>query len=114
VYLSTWRGDSANDPTFPGTSAFAGLDGLVQPFGDIYNFRPMVVTGDRVWFVAGPHDRDVAGLCGMRTADAVVDRCADIPVGLEGIHDPVAFEPVTGTLWAIAADQPRLYRLRAS
>jgi len=114
VYLGAWRlPHSANDQNGPGTSAFASLDGQVQPFGDIYNFRPMVVTGDRVWFVAGPHDGDISGLCGMRTVDGVVDRCADIPVGLEGIHDPVAFDPATGTLWATAWDQPKLYEVNA-
>jgi hypothetical protein len=113
VYLSAWRGDSANDQNGPATSAFGSLDGQVQPFGDIYNFRPMVVTGDRVWFVAGPHDGDISGLCGMRTVDGVVDRCADIPVGLEGVHDPVAFDPTTGTLWATAWDQPKLYEVDA-
>jgi hypothetical protein len=113
VYLGAWRGADANDQNGPGTSAFASLDGTVQPFGDIYNFRPMVVAGDRVWFVGGPHDGDVSGLCGMRTADGVVDRCADIPVGLESVHDPVAFDPVSGTLWATAYDAPTLYKVDA-
>jgi hypothetical protein len=43
----------------------------------------------------------------------VVDSCADISVGLEGVHDPVVFEPVTGTLWAIAYKAPKLYEVNA-
>jgi hypothetical protein len=113
AYLGAWRGPSANDQNGPATSAFASLDGEVQPIGDIYDFRPMAVAGDRVWFVAGPHDGDVSGLCGMRTTDGVVDSCADISVGLEGVHDPVVFEPVTGTLWAIAYKAPKLYEVNA-
>jgi hypothetical protein len=113
VYLSAWRGRSANDQNGPATSAFASVDGQVQPFGDIYNFRPMVVADDRVWFVAGPHDGDISGLCGMRTTDGIVDRCADVPVDLEGTRDPVAFDPTTNTLWAVAYDAPQLFEVNA-
>jgi hypothetical protein len=113
VYLSAWRGGSANGQNGPATSAFASLDGQVQPFGEIYNFRPMVVADNHVWFVAGPHDGDISGLCSMRTTDGIVDSCADIPVDLEGARDPVAFDPTTNTIWAVAYDTPKLYAVDA-
>ena len=112
IYLSAWRSDSAEAPGGAGTSAFAALDGSVAPFGDVYNFRPMVVAFDHVWFVAGPHDGDLSGLCAMQSQSGVVDKCADINVGLEGLHDPVAFEPTTETLWAISATGSNLYEIR--
>ena len=104
VYLSVWPDGTPNPPGGPGGSAFIGLDGSTQLIGDIYNFRPSAVANDRVWFVAGPHDGHLSGVCGMRATDGVVDGCADIPVNVEGIRRPVVFDPSTDSLWAVSED----------
>jgi sugar lactone lactonase YvrE len=102
VYLSVWAQGTPNPPSGPGGSAFIDLDGTTQLIGDIYNFRPSAVADDRVWFVAGPHDGDLSGVCGMRTSDGVVDECANVPVNVEGIRQPVVFDPTTNSLWAVS------------
>jgi len=104
VYLSVWANGTPNPPGGPGGSAFIGLDGSTHLIGDIYNFRPSAVANGRVWFVAGPHDGHLSGVCGMRTSDGVVDECADVLVNVEGIRRPVVFDASTDSLWAISEE----------
>ncbi len=99
VWLAAWLGpdgassDASSAMISPDTNAIA-------PFGSIYNFRPFAVGDGRVWFVAGPGDGKVQGICGIDEADGVSTVCADVDgPDLEMAHDPAAYDPVTRTLW---------------
>ena len=98
------------------SSAFvAAAENQARPFGSIYNFRPMTVADDRVWFVAGPGDGPLQGVCGLRIDTQDVDVCADVSVAdLEAAHQPVAFEATTNTLWVSAYNRPEISRISLS
>ena len=103
---------SASLPHRHASSVFvAAGDGEPVGFGEIYNFRPFVVAQGRVWFVGGPHDGPVLGVCGMLLDTQGVDVCADVDVAdLTATRQPVAFDATTNTLWVAAYESPRVYR----
>ena len=106
VWLSAWI------PDRHATSAYiAPQDGSVQPFGDVYNFRPFAIADGRVWFVAGPGDGAAKGVCGMRLDTQQVDECADVMVGdLEILREPLGYDAGTNSLWA-AGNGAQVYRI---
>jgi hypothetical protein len=107
VWLSAWV------PGRHATSAFVDASGSEpQPFGSIYNFRPMTVADGRVWFVAGPGDGPIQGVCGLRIDTQAVDECADVSVAdLEATRQPVAFDSTTDTLWVSAYGRSAITRV---
>jgi hypothetical protein len=106
VWLSAWHADSDTTSTI-----VSAHDGVARSFGSVYNFRPFAVAEGRVWFVAGPGDGSLQGVCAMRLDTQQVDECADVAVGdLEIVREELAYEPSTNTLW-IAGDGKLVHRV---
>jgi hypothetical protein len=106
VWLSAWHADLDTTSTI-----VSAQDGVARSFGSVYNFRPFTVAEGRVWFVAGPGDGPLQGVCAMRLDTQQVDECADVAVGdLEIVREELAYEPSTNTLW-VAGDGKLVHRV---
>jgi hypothetical protein len=113
VWLSAWLGpDGSSSDT---TSAMIAPDGnALAAFGSIYNFRPFAVGDGRVWFVAGPGDGRVQGICGLDVETGVSAVCAEVNgPDLVMARDPAAYEPVTQTLWTGSYERSIVTRIEA-
>ena len=102
VWLSSWWTNQRGTSTF-----VSATDDSVTPFGDINNFRPFAVADGRVWFIAGPGDGPIRGICGLNVDTREADVCADAGgPDLEVARDPAAYESTTNTIWAGQYLQP--------
>ena len=113
VWLSAWLGpDGSSSDT---TSAMIAPDtNALVAFGSIYNFRPFAVGDGRVWFVAGPGDGRVQGICGIDEESGESAVCADVDgPDLVMARDPAAYDPVTHTLWTGSYQRSIVTRIEA-
>src|SRR3954470_12849904 len=96
-----------------GGSPEVAADAVAEAFAQALGRGDALNAPDR-WVWKARMMGDLSGLCGMRTDDGTVDDCSDISVTLEGVPDPVAYEPGTGTLWAISGNGAMLSRVEVS
>jgi hypothetical protein len=110
--------DASGDPDHPNDSAYfvdASTNAVSGEPASVYNFRPFAIAEGRVWFLSGPHDEGLpkGGICGLNVATRKVDVCAKPQsiADLELAHDPAAYDPVTGSIWVGAYEEPSVTRI---
>jgi hypothetical protein len=113
VWLSASLGAGSSDSG--STSAVIAPDtNALAPFGSVVNFRPFAVGEGSVWFVAGPHEGKLQGICGIDEVTGTATGCADVAgPDLEMAGDPAAYDPVTHTLWSGSYERKVVTRIDA-
>jgi hypothetical protein len=92
VWVSGWRPD---DPHVSAAFFVPASGGPPNEVATIAETGIVAVAQGRVWFIGN------SGLCGLNVSTHVFDACVALrsSVDPEGAHDPVAYDPVSQSLW---------------